>query len=114
MTPGGELDMFVEPLDVQDLLTAAAGPTPSRHSDPGLVLGHMHLHVGDVDEAVRFYRDVIGFNVMASLPGASFVSAGGYHHHLGLNNWRGDGVPRHRPAPWGCATGRWCWTAPRS
>ena len=56
----------------------------------------MHLHVGDVDEAVRFYRDVIGFDVMASLPGASFVSAGGYHHHLGLNNWRGDGVP---PAP---------------
>ena len=56
----------------------------------------MHLHVGDVDEAARFYRDVIGFDVMASLPGASFVSAGGYHHHLGLNNWRGQGVP---PAP---------------
>jgi len=94
--PNGEIDMFVAPLDVEDLLTAAAGPTPSQHSDPGLVLGHMHLHVGDVDEAVRFYRDVIGFDVMASLPGASFVSAGGYHHHLGLNNWQGQGVP---PAP---------------
>ena len=56
----------------------------------------MHLHVGDVPEALRFYRDVIGFEPMAELPGAAFVSAGGYHHHLGLNNWRGQGVP---PAP---------------
>ena len=95
-TARGEVEMFVAPLDVEDLLAAAAGPTPPQHSDPGLVLGHMHLHVGNVDEAVRFYRDVIGFDVMASLPGASFVSAGGYHHHLGLNNWQGEGVP---PAP---------------
>jgi catechol 2,3-dioxygenase len=95
-TARGELDLPVAPLDIEDLLSVAPGPTPPVHSDPGLVLGHMHLHVGDVDEAVRFYRDVIGFDVMASLPGASFVSAGGYHHHLGLNNWRGPGVP---PAP---------------
>ena len=71
---------------------------PSRRGmpDPGLTLGHVHLHVGDVPEALRFYRDVIGFEPMAELPGAAFVAAGGYHHHLGLNNWRGQGVP---PAP---------------
>ncbi len=96
-TARGEVEMFVAPLDLDDLLSTASGPTPPPHSDPGLVLGHMHLHVGDVDEAVRFYRDVIGFDVMASLPGASFVSAGGYHHHLGLNNWRGPGVPTAPP-----------------
>ena len=88
--------MFTAPLDVEDLLRAAPNPEPPRHADPGLTLGHVHLHVGDVPEALRFYRDVIGFEPMAELPGAAFVSAGGYHHHLGLNNWRGQGVP---PAP---------------
>jgi catechol 2,3-dioxygenase len=60
---------------------------------PGLRVGHLHLHVGDIDEALRFYRDTIGFEVMALLPTAAFVSAGGYHHHLGFNVWRGHGVP---------------------
>ena len=96
-TDGGErIRMFTEPLDVQGLLAAARGTEAAPHADPGLVLGHVHLHVGDLEAAVRFYRDVVGFEVMASIPGAAFVSAGGYHHHLGLNIWRGEGVP---PAP---------------
>jgi catechol 2,3-dioxygenase len=94
--PGARIGMFTEPLDVEDVLRAAPSPEPPRHADSGLTLGHVHLHVGDVPEALRFYRDVIGFEPMAELPGAAFVSAGGYHHHLGLNNWRGQGVP---PAP---------------
>ncbi len=94
--PGAQVGMFTAPLDVEDLLRAAPHPEPPRHADPGLTLGHVHLHVGDVPEAARFYGDVIGFELMAELPGAAFVSAGGYHHHLGLNNWRGQGVP---PAP---------------
>jgi len=94
--PGAKVGMFTEPLDVEDLLRAAPNPEPPRHAGPGLTLGHVHLHVGDVPEALRFYRDVIGFEPMAELPGAAFVAAGGYHHHLGLNNWRGQGVP---PAP---------------
>jgi catechol 2,3-dioxygenase len=58
-------------------------------------IGHVHLHVRDIDEAVDFYHGVIGFDVM----GASrefrmaFVSAGGYHHHVGLNTWAGEGAP---------------------
>jgi len=65
---------------------------------PGLRMGHLHLHVGDVEQGLAFYRDLIGFEVWGMLPSAAFVSAGGYHHHLGFNVWRGEGVP---PAPAG-------------
>ena len=61
-------------------------------------MGHLHLHVGDLDEALRFYRDVLGFEVQANLGSAAFVSAGGYHHHLGFNTWQGVGAgppPEH-------------------
>ena len=109
--PGAKVGMFTEPLDVEDLLRAAPNPEPPRHAGPGLTLGHVHLHVGDVPEAVRFYRDVIGFEPMAELPGAAFVAAGGYHHHLGLNNWRGQGVPPRRPTPWASGSGRCSSTA---
>ncbi|HEV2414715.1 MAG TPA: VOC family protein [Candidatus Dormibacteraeota bacterium] len=63
-------------------------------------MGHVHLHVGDVDDALRFYHDLVGFDVMGHVPGMGFVSAGGYHHHLGLNEWAGHGA---RPAPAGSA-----------
>jgi predicted enzyme related to lactoylglutathione lyase len=59
-------------------------------------MGHVHLHVGDVDAALAYYRDVLGFEVQANLGSAAFVSAGGYHHHVGLNVWQGRGVG---PAP---------------
>jgi catechol 2,3-dioxygenase len=63
-------------------------------------MGHVHLHVADVDEALSFYHDLVGFDVMGHMPGVGFVSAGGYHHHLGLNTWAGQGA---RPAPPGSA-----------
>src|SRR5947208_5781350 len=63
-------------------------------------MGHVHLHVADVDEALRFYHDLVGFDVMGHVPGVGFVSAGGYHHHLGLHTWAGRGA---RPAPPGSA-----------
>jgi catechol 2,3-dioxygenase len=85
-----------EPLDLDDLLALVAGEDPARHADPGLVVGHLHLHVGDIERGLAFYRDVIGFDVITLMPTAAFVSAGGYHHHLGFNVWRGPGVP---PAP---------------
>jgi catechol 2,3-dioxygenase len=58
-------------------------------------IGHVHLHVRDVDEAVDFYHGVIGFDVMGNAKSmhAAFVSAGGYHHHIGLNTWQGEGAP---------------------
>jgi catechol 2,3-dioxygenase len=58
-------------------------------------VGHVHLHVRDIDEAVDFYHNVIGFDLMglARQFRAAFVSAGGYHHHVGLNTWQGEGAP---------------------
>jgi catechol 2,3-dioxygenase len=58
-------------------------------------LGHVHLHVRDIDEAVDFYHGILGFDVMGVSQGVqmAFVSAGGYHHHLGLNTWQGRDAP---------------------
>ncbi len=79
-------------LDFDALLATVAGEQPVPYVGPGLRMGHLHLHVGDIDEGLRFYRDVLGFEVQANLGTAAFVSAGGYHHHLGFNVWRGPGV----------------------
>ena len=90
-----------KPLDTDALLATVAGEEPRREAEPGLAVGHVHLHVGDLDRGLAFYRDVLGFELMMFVPGAAaFVSAGGYHHHLGFNVWRGEGV---QPAPPGRA-----------
>ena len=81
------------PLDFDALLATVAGEEPAAHAAPGLRVGHLHLHVGDVAQGLAFYRDGIGFDVWALMPSAAFVAAGGYHHHLGFNTWRGEGVP---------------------
>src|SRR3954465_993104 len=84
------------PLDIANLLASVGGEQPAPTVGEGLRMGHVHLHVGSIEDGLRFYGDVIGFDVWAQIPTAAFVSAGGYHHHLGFNTWRGDGVP---PAP---------------
>jgi catechol 2,3-dioxygenase len=86
------------PLDFDSLLgSAGAADAETDVVEPGLRMGHLHLHVGDIDEGLAFYRDVLGFAVWALLPrSAAFVAAGGYHHHLGFNVWKGQGVG---PAP---------------
>jgi len=81
------------PLDIDGLLATVAGESLTRHAAPGLTVGHVHLHVGDLGAATAFYRDGLGFEVMTDLGTAVFVSAGGYHHHVGFNVWRGRGVP---------------------
>jgi catechol 2,3-dioxygenase len=85
-----------DPLDLGALLEPVAEEEPQPSVDPATTIGHVHLHVGDLDAATRFCRDVVGFDVMTHLPSAVFVAAGGYHHHVGFNTWRGPGVP---PAP---------------
>jgi catechol 2,3-dioxygenase len=86
-----------KPLDVDDLLQTVAGEDYAPQVGPGLRMGHLHLHVGDLGQGLDFYRDKLGFEEQAQIGGsAAFVSAGGYHHHLGFNTWRGQGVP---PAP---------------
>jgi catechol 2,3-dioxygenase len=86
-----------DPIDIPELFSHL---TPDDRLDAPLPdatkMGHVHLHVADVDDALRFYHDLVGFDVMGHVPGTLFVSAGGYHHHLGLNEWAGHGA---RPAP---------------
>jgi catechol 2,3-dioxygenase len=82
-----ELTMTTERLDLHALLDAA-DPNPWDGLPPGTILGHMHLSVGDLATARRFYHDALGFDLTVwSYPGALFMSAGGYHHHLGTNTW---------------------------
>jgi catechol 2,3-dioxygenase len=59
--------------------------------DPGVDIGHVHLKVADLDRAIAFYHGVLGFELTQTLPGAAFLSAGGYHHHIGLNTWTSRG-----------------------
>src|SRR5947208_10446484 len=60
--------------------------------DPGVDIGHVHLKVSDIDRALAFYRDVLGFEVQQRYGDeAAFISAGGYHHHIGLNTWESKG-----------------------
>jgi catechol 2,3-dioxygenase len=66
--------------------------TPERSIDPGTRIGHVHLKVSDLDRAIRFYHDVLGFEVTQRFGDqAAFLSAGGYHHHIGLNTWESAG-----------------------
>ncbi len=83
----GQLFMTTAPLHIGSLLDAAAGERWAG-APAGTVMGHVHLHVGDLDEAERFYHSAMGLDkVVWGYPGALFFSAGGYHHHLGTNTW---------------------------
>jgi catechol 2,3-dioxygenase len=96
----GLVEMDTLPLDFEGLLAEAGGNGRQAYTLPvQTIMGHVHLHVAHLAEAVDFYRSVIGFDRMAEFGNsASFLSAGGYHHHLGLNTWAGVGVP---PSPAG-------------
>jgi catechol 2,3-dioxygenase len=69
------------------------GVEPWQGLHPETTMGHVHLQASDVEAATQFYLDVLGFELMVGIPQASFVSAGGYHHHLGMNSWMGAGAP---------------------
>jgi catechol 2,3-dioxygenase len=88
-----QLSMTTLPLNARELVEAA-GAEPWTGLPKGTVIGHVHLHVGDIDEAAGFYHDLVGFDKMVwSYPGALFMSAGGYHHHLGTNIWAAQAPP---------------------
>jgi len=86
----GQLEMATLPLDLNDVLGELSRATePQREPPAGTTMGHVHLQVADIAAAEAFYHGVLGFDVMVrSYPGALFVSAGGYHHHIGLNVWQ--------------------------
>jgi catechol 2,3-dioxygenase len=92
------------PLDTDSLLGELGDPArePFDGLPAGTVMGHVHLRVADLAPTISFYRDTLGFGLMAALGDrAAFLSAGGYHHHVGANTWESAGAP---PAPPGTAT----------
>jgi catechol 2,3-dioxygenase len=91
----GNVRMFTEPLDIDSLLAEVEHePSEWNGIPPDTDIGHVHLHVSDLGRAEEFYCKRVGFDVMErGYPGALFISAGGYHHHLGLNIWAGHGAP---------------------
>jgi catechol 2,3-dioxygenase len=96
---GGKLEMATLPLDLDNLLgeLPGTGPTPPIIRDATRI-GHVHLQVAELSAVEAFYHDVLGFEVIVrGYPGALFVAAGGYHHHIGLNTWHSAGGSR--PAP---------------
>src|SRR5581483_59072 len=93
----GQVQMAADPVDIRGL--AEEG---TRDAEPWEVLpagtrvGHIHLQVGDIPEAERFYHTILGFDIVAQLQSALFVSAGGYHHQIGMNTWQSL---RGKPTP---------------
>jgi len=90
----GQLQMATMALDLDDVLGELGGaPGLQEQAPAGTRIGHVHLQVADVAAAEAFYHGVLGFDVMVrGYPGALFVSAGGYHHHIGLNTWHSAGA----------------------
>jgi catechol 2,3-dioxygenase len=91
----GQLEMTTDPLDLDDLLAAGTNPAGASNALPeSTVIGHVHLHVSNLVDAEAFYVGLLGFDLMQRYgTEALFVSAGGYHHHVGLNTWAGVGAP---------------------
>jgi len=101
-TDGG-LEMATLPLDLESL---AADADPTDGTPAGVAdatrIGHVHIHVADLGAAEEFYAGALGFEVtVRDYPGALFLSAGGYHHHIGLNTWAGEGAPPPPPGSLG-------------
>jgi catechol 2,3-dioxygenase len=95
--------MTTLPLDVGSLMGELSDPEsePFEQLPAGTVMGHVHLKVASIADTVAFYRDLLGFELMAQLgEQAAFLSAGGYHHHVGANTWESAGAA---PPPEGLA-----------
>lgn len=106
----GRVHMVTEPLDpnafiaehltdsARNIIATRADNRPGWLGDSGTVVGHVHLRVGNTAQAKDFYVDSLGFEVTAELPGALFIAAGGYHHHMAMNTWGSAGVGLRAPA----------------
>lgn len=104
--PEGGLDMLTEELDVEGVMASLNGEQPEWRGMPaGTRMGHVHLHVSELESAEAFYRQVIGLGLVQRYgPSAAFLASGRYHHHVGINTWAGQGAP---PPPPGSTGLRW-------
>lgn len=91
--PDGMVKMATLPLDLQKLYDEAPLETWGGMA-PGTAIGHIHLQVSDIPQANGFFRDVLGLDLIATYPGASFFSSGRYHHHVGANIWNSRNAPK--------------------
>ncbi|HEX6574761.1 MAG TPA: VOC family protein [Gemmatimonadaceae bacterium] len=90
---GGQIEMTTKPLDVESVVSSAGGKKWDG-LPPGTVIGHVHFYVGDIDRAAAFYHAALGLDkIVWNYPGALFMSAGGYHHHVGANTWAAGAAP---------------------
>lgn len=101
-TDDGQVHLPGDPLD-RSVLEAAASPDPVDRVPPGTDVGHVHLEVTDLQAAITFYRDVLGFDQRLRKPRASFLAGGDYHHHLAVNT-RGGRTTGYRPNARGLAS----------
>lgn len=99
---GRRIEMANRPLDMPGLLRAAEAPWTG--APPGTRIGHVHLRVGDVEEAMRFYGGTLGLDLTAGRDQAAFLSTGGYHHHVAVNTWSSAGAGPRDPARAGLAS----------
>jgi catechol 2,3-dioxygenase len=93
---GDQIYMSSDPIDADGILALADNDSnPYDNIHPETIIGHVHLHVSELDPSETFYVDTIGLDMMLKWreAGAYFLSVGGYHHHLGMNIWAGQGVP---------------------
>jgi len=92
---GDQVVMTTEALDVRNLVAAGgpAGNTIARVPD-GMIVGHMHLRVGGIPDAERFYHNILGLDITRRRAGATFYSTGRYHHHLATNTWQSQNAPK--------------------
>jgi catechol 2,3-dioxygenase len=91
----GMVKMATLPLDLQAIYDAAPKDKWDGMAD-GTAIGHIHLQVSDIPQANAFFRDVLGLDLMATYPGASFFASGKYHHHVGANIWNSRGAPKRQ------------------
>lgn len=89
----GLVQMANAPLDFEAILAEGGKEEPDEHLPAGTRIGHVHLQAGDLAEAEKFYIGILGFTKTATLPGALFASAGGYHHHIAANVWDSRNAP---------------------
>lgn len=95
----GQLLMSTEPLDIDGILRSLDdSEIIGDKFDPATRIGHIHLHVADLDKSEQFYTQILGFDLVTRYgTSATFVSAGGYHHHIGMNTWAGENAPAPPP-----------------
>ena len=93
---GDKIQIATLPLDSDNLLAESTNDG-WKEMPAKTTIGHVHLHVTDLDEALKFYGEILGLHLTATIPSAAFFAAGSYHHHIGANTWLGEGIAKANP-----------------